>query len=411
MMTHFRKSGAVSSTLLFAGSQLLFAAVSVTMLWRGAPAPVETLPPWVSTPHQVTLAYDLPQAITDDQLLEVLHALRPRLNHPKPKINYVDHALRFWGPSATFNDPACLSGTEMFRILADQKTFHERWGIDEPAFVRWGEFGPEFRTGDGNASASHVDHTLGTWAEIGAPLDQTIQFATADGPTGEGRKTTLREMLSAALHGFRLNQLEYEWTTVAAASYASGPTFFISQDGEQVTFDLLAERLMRQRLSQGVCFGNHRLYSLALLLQFDEQVGLFQQSETRAAVIEHLHEATARLVHSQAEGGYWDKNWPDPNLPVADDILSGPQARRLLATGHALEWWAIAPAEVHPPRETIIRAAQYLVHEVRSMEPDTITDNYTFLTHVGRALSLWRGKFPHELCDQINQRYPAAATP
>ncbi|MEX0794173.1 MAG: hypothetical protein WD045_13640 [Pirellulaceae bacterium] len=410
-MTHLRKSGAVSSTVLFAGSQLLFVAVSTAMLWRGAPAPVDSLPPWTVRPHQVTLAYDLPEAITDDQLLEVLHALRPRLNHPQPKINHVDHALRFWGPTATFTDPACLSGAEMFRILADQKTFHERWGTAEPAFIRWGEFGPEFRTGEGSASASHVDHTLGTWSEIGAPLDQTIRFAVAADEAGSDGQTTLREMLSAALRGFRVNQLEYEWTTVAAASYATGPTFFLSQDGERVTFDLLAERLMRQGFNEGVCFGNHRLYSLALLLQFDEQVGLFQESATRDAVTQHLSEATARLVNSQAEDGSWDKNWPDPSLPVADDLQLSPQARRLLATGHALEWWAIAPAEVHPPRETIIRAAQFLVHEVRGMEPATIDDNYTFLTHVGRALSLWRGKFPHQLCDQINQRYPAAATP
>lgn len=279
----------------------------------------------------------------------------------------------------------------MVALLTDQRAFRAAWGEGTSPLLQQGEFGPGFRTQQGEASASHVDHTLGTLAEIGLTLDHPVVLEAEADPI------PLKDLLVAAMRDFRVNQKEYEWTTVAAASYATGPTHWISQDGEIVTFDLLATRLMRQEWNVGVCYGNHRLYSLAMLLQLDEEVGLFQQPETRAQVLAHLNEATARLVASQASAGYWDENWPDATRPAQEAEIGGPLSRRVLATGHALEWWAIAPAEVLPPRETIVRGAQWLVAEIERMEPATVQENYTFLTHVGRALALWRGQFPEQL--------------
>jgi hypothetical protein len=52
----------------------------------------------------------------------------------------------------------------------------------------------------------------------------------------------------------------------------------------------------------------------------------------------------------------------------------------------------MAPRESHPPRDTLVRAGQWLVATIEEMSDDTIAANYTFLSHAGRALALWRGK-------------------
>ena len=77
------------------------------------------------------------------------------------------------------------------------------------------------------------------------------------------------------------------------------------------------------------------------------------------------------------------------------------QTRRLLATGHALEWWAMAPEELHPPREVMVRAGQWLAREIEVMDQETVLRNYTFLSHAGRALSLWRGGFPCQVLKRL----------
>lgn len=356
-----------------------------------------TLPPFRTAAERVGPRYDLPQLITDDQLRTVLVRLRPIFRHQEPKINHVDHALRFWGADAKFADPECLSGEEMRRLLTDMNVFHEYWGDASSELLVRGEMGWGVRTQQGFATSSHVDHTLATLAEIGTPLDFPIETSSAP--------LTLRDLLDGALRDFRLNQQEYEWTAVAAATYAVDDSAWISREGERVTFDQMALRLMRQQWVQGVCYGNHRLFSLTALLHLDEQVGLFQDATTRDKIIAHLTEATQRLLESQSEAGYWDQNWYNVARTPTDEGLSDPLSRRLLATGHALEWWAIAPEEVQPPREAKIRAGQWLAIEVEKMSDDAIRDNYTFLSHVGRALSLWRGAWPSEHwvrleCDQ-----------
>ena len=38
-----------------------------------------------------------------------------------------------------------------------------------------------------------------------------------------------------------------------------------------------------------------------------------------------------------------------------------------------------------------------MVRELEKMDEVTVRKNYTFLTHAGRSLAMWRGEFPHEL--------------
>lgn len=375
------------SAIIFLASQALVLPALIGLpFWRSAATtPAQSLPEFRSEPVVVAPLYNDERVITDEQLAAVLHKLRPQLAGEKPKINYVDHALRFWGAGAEFGDEKCLSGSQMREILTDHRVFSTVWKEGKPLLIA-SDKGVAVRVQEGLETSSHVDHTMATLAEVGTPLDYPI--ITADG------NAAYRDLLKQALLSFRLNQQEYEWTTLALALYAPTTETWVTREGQEVSFDRLADRIIREPLNKGVCFGNHRLYTLAILLRVDEQQQLFSP-QARQRVIDHLQQITTRLVQHQSEEGWWDSNWPDGS-PITGKQHMDDKARRLLATGHALEWWAMAPSELHPPRENLARAGQWLVREVEQMDAKRVQKDYTFLTHVGRALAIWRGKEPAE---------------
>ncbi len=323
--------------------------------------------------------------ITDEQLVMVLKKLRFENQH-QPKINHVDHALRMWGLPARL-DERFLSGHQMLALLTEDGTYKACWGEKARPLVMLTATGPRYRTQEGSASSSHVDHTLATLAEVGLPLDYKI--ASRIGPI------EMRTIVERSLQQFSLNQREYEWTAILWGLYAADANSFRSIEGQEVTFDRLAKRIMRQQFGQGVCYGGHRLFSLVMLRRIDLDKTRLFSDETRSAVDAHLLEATRLLVASQSQEGYWDRTWPGE--PIGEIKALWEQGSRFLATSHAMEWWAMAPEHLLPPRETLIRAGQWMVVELEKMDEANVRKNYTFLTHAGRSLALWRGGFPHEL--------------
>jgi hypothetical protein len=348
------------------------------------------LPELRNDPIRIGPLYDRPEIVSDEQLRAVLEKLKPRFRHAKPKINFVDHALRCWGVEAVFDDPDALSGVELRELLVDHRQFELAWGKSEPPFLSTGPAGVRVRTRDGNATASHVDHTLACLAEVGTPLDYPVRT-----PSGE---TRLRAILMQSMHDFSLNQVEYEWSALAYALYLPPNDHFFTTEGQKVSFDLLAERIMRQRLSQGVCRGNHRLHALVVLLRVNDQHRILSP-DVRKQVIGYLQDVTRRFVENQHPDGFWDNAWPgserDGAAPSADSTLT-PLTSRLLVTGHVLEWWALAPTEILPADDVLIKAAQWLCRTIDDLSPNQIVANYTFLSHAGHALSLWRHRSPAE---------------
>lgn len=362
-----------------------------------------TLPVPRDEPVRVGPLYDDPQVVSDFQLKRVLQKLRPTLRGPRPKINNVDHALRFWGVEAVFDDPHCLSGVEMRELLLDHRQFASAWGEETPPFLISEPSGLRIRTQEGQAAASHVDHTLATLGEVGTPLDYPVIL-----PHGE---TSLRAVLEQSLRDFSLNQLEYEWSALAYALYLPHVNRWVSSEGQEITFDRLAERIMRQRLASGVCKGNHRLHALVMLLRVDEQQPILS-TDGRARVTAYLQDVTRRLVASQHPDGYWDETWPGrevEGLVPQGEQLGDPLSNRLLVTGHVLEWWSLAPAEILPPHAVLVGAGQWLAETVIGLTPGQVRANYTYLTHAGRALALWRGRFPAELSrEALPSKSPSA---
>lgn len=358
---------------------------------------VRVLPTPRVAPLVVAPRYNFPEIVADAQLQRTLHKLRPRLRHRNPQTNHVDHALRFWGVEAQFTDPECYSGMELRDVLLDYRLFKQAWDKGTKPLMVKTEFGIRPRLQTGLATASHEDHTLACLAETGTPLDFPVI-------TAAGEKT-VNDLYQDAFQSFSLNQTEYEWSTLAFALYSPTNKSWFTREGQLISFDDLADRIMRQQLTQGVCAGNHRLHTLAMMLRVDEQEPLLSAG-MREKITQHLRNVTDKLVANQEADGSWDTNW-DGSAKKEGGSLSS-LARHILATGHALEWWAFAPETVHPKREVLVKAAQWVVKTVDGMSDSEIAKNYTFLSHAGRSLALWRGKFPA----QVYQAPPVeSATP
>lgn len=391
-----RAAKTTSTWIVFLVAQVVFVCVAVSSTAGRLKEWKPKLPTLRSEPAHVRPLYDEPLVVSDEQLMTVLNKLRPSLRGEQPKINHVDHALRFWGLESEFADPNCLSGNEMRELLLDHQQFVAAWGDEAEPLLIDRRGGIAVRTQEGLATASHVDHTLATVAEIGTPVHYPVRTARGI--------ATVRRMIDQTLARFSLNQLEYEWSTLAFALYLEPTQAWTSSEGQEITFDRLADRIMRQRLNQGVCMGNHRLHTLVMLLRVDEQTPILSEAG-RDRIMAHLKDVTRRFVASQHVTGYWTRNWPDASPPAADDDST--LQDRILASGHVLEWWALAPEELLPPRETLVRGGQWLSHTISELDEHKVRDYYTFLTHAGRALALWRGHFPHELAGQLPYQQPS----
>jgi hypothetical protein len=386
---------------------ILFVIAGSAIGWTARTTPRLSAPNLNSEPRVVGPLHDYPFVVSDEQLELVLEKIKPSFQKQPPKTNFVDHALRLWGVDVEFGDDA-IDGRVLRELLVNDQVFDEVWGKSELPLLMPNENGIAVRTQEGRSTVSHVDHLLGSLAEVGTPLDFPIVVRQGD---NKKSKATMFDLIEHATNSFRLNQKEYEWTTLALAFYAADAQPWVTQEGQEVDFNRLAKRLMRQLQPQGVCYGQHRVYTLVVLLRINEQIktqseakldGLLDD-ETRVEVVDYLKSLTKALYENQSEDGSWDGNWADTSIPVRDPETNE-LSRQILATGHALEWWAMAPKDLHPPRETIVRAGQWLAREIGSMDDRSVEKNYTFLTHAARALALWRGKFPAEHFERFKQR-------
>jgi hypothetical protein len=379
--------------ILFAVAQLIIISgivTAATIHWRERQAS-RALPPLREQAITLGPLYDHPWMASDEQLEATLRKLYPRLRGPEPKINYVDHAYRIWGPNAVFDDPEALSGVEMRDVLLNHERFAKVWPRT-PSFLqqnkedRWC-----IRTKEGAATASHTDHTLASISETGILRDYPVI-------TSAGR-TTFAELVETSLSEFSVDQMEYEWSILTYALFIPPTTTWITSEGQQVTFDVLAERLMREMLPNGVCFGHHRVAALVTMLRIDSEVTSILSPFTRQRIVKYLTVISQQLVKTQHPYGYWDEGWigTKPQVKEGEEAIAGDELKnRIIATGHILEWLAWAPEEVHPPRETLTRAAQWVVRAIEQQEISEIKESFAFPTHAANALALWRKTTPTE---------------
>jgi hypothetical protein len=131
-----------------------------------------------------------------------------------------------------------------------------------------------------------------------------------------------------------------------------------------------------------------------VLIRLDDEYDILSD-EARQIAWTHLEDMRDRISASQWEDGRWPSNWPDGAAAVEDPI-DEELFKQVIATGHHLEWLAIAPKELHPSEEHIQKAIDWCITTTLSKTHEEIAGHYTFYSHIANALALWRGTRPAE---------------
>lgn len=341
------------------------------------------------SPLTVTPLYDrddMPAIVSEDEAAYVLKRIRPKFERKGLRPNLVEHALRTWGVGARFTDPAVMSGEDLAAFLTDHGRFIDSWGRAEEPLLQVRPEGIAVRYGRTHSGSVHHDHWLASLTEAGVTLDTPV--------FGPGRRDdSIDTVLREALRDFKLDEREAEWTAMAFGLWLPPTHEWIGAGGRKFSFDLLASRLMRGECETGVCVGTHRVYSLVLLLRLDDQFPEVLSEATRAEVNAHLEQVRDWIRVAQFPDGHWPGNWPQGADAVAhprEDKLS----TQIIATGHHLEWQAIAPAHLRLSDQQNRKAVEWLLTTMRGHSNAQILQNYTFYTHVGNAFALWRKTRP-----------------
>jgi hypothetical protein len=364
--------------------------------------------PASKTPARIGPLYDWPEVATDEQLRVVLERMQPpaAINSNKWL-----HALRLWGPKAEFApippvaadkpSPQRPSGRELLAYFLDDNAFRARNGETVPPLFRIGPDGIEAREvtfGDkfNGTAAAHRDDVLATFAESNVPLDTPL--VTRDGTT------TVEQLLRDTYSRYHPHQHEYEWSIISYLRYLYPQDLPTNRYGERIRLADMVDEIVDAPLLHGICAGLHRMEAAVLLWRLDEQHHALPPA-ARAKLANHLLRVRQILTQSQQVEGMWTRAWPDGAAAAKKD--KGNRYDQLLATGHVLEYLALAPQEFQPPRESIVRAGQWLARAVAEEDPATLEKNYGPFTHAARALSLWRKQEAWDAWQRLNG--PAAS--
>ncbi len=353
-------------------------------------------------PLRIEPLYNDPTVVSDAELRDVLDKVKPRFKADKLSPNHVEHAVRAWGATIRFGEPDVMDGPDLVEFLTDYGRQLSSWrGVEqaEPLLIERPD-GIDVSWGKKPGESVHHDHWLACLSEAGASLDTPIF-----GPSRRG--DTLEDALEEALRDFDPNEKETEWSVMTFGLWLPPDhKAWTNREGRRIDFDLLAETEMRGAKRFGVCGGMHRVYSLMVLLRLDDDYKILSPA-VREGVYDHLRGVRDAITLSQNEDGRWRSDWPNGAAARANPI-DEPLYRQVIATGHQLEWLAIAYPDLHPDREVIRRAADWVIETTRETPQDQLLGQYTFFSHVGNALALWRKTHPTEAWPKLKAGEPLA---
>lgn len=371
----------------------VYRLVMATVAPNGVPMELPRNEPWT-----VSAEFREPRVCSDEQLAQVLERVKP----PKEGLttNHIVHALRLWGDQADFGDPAIPSGRVMRDYLLDDRVFQSLAGPKSPPLFFRGKNGLDVRSYDDAArfqqtSSYHTDDILATLAESGVPLDAAIRLR-------DGEEATVADLLDGARQRFYLDRLEYEWSIIAFTRYGHPLHPWRNKYGEKIDIEGLVKELTDKPAELGPCDGLHRLEALAVLYRIDQQAPALSL-RVKHRMLSYMKRVSDQLARSQSVEGYWASGWSRVESKVQSrgtreaglSKVSQPTLHdKLLVTGHHLEWLALAPEEVQPPRETIVRAGQWLTRTLLEMDARQLHNAYGPYSHAARALCLWKGVEP-----------------
>jgi hypothetical protein len=315
---------------------------------------------------------DSPEAVCINRLLQ----------EPLPGATNVScccHLLRLYGlepiPHSRF-----ASGRDVVAALTDHKLSATLFG--EPIFFQT-RSGIRYRDPDIQrivTGENHRDICLATFAELGLPL--TTPMTTPSG------SFSLRDLLRDSTDSFDINQDELAWTAIAYALDLAPQGGWANRDGESFTFDDLANALLRKPLQNASCGGTHLLYAMTVLWRVDCSRPHLSES-VRNALAQRLRQSVTAAVAAQHKEGYWILDWhamdkEKPEMPRIRprDTLD----RRLLATGHLLEWLELLPEQFQPPKDVYRRAARWLSAVLADGFRVTTSDSFCPPVHAACAV-------------------------
>jgi len=359
------------------------------------PPRTDSVMPPRNVPAVIPPRYNEPRLCTDQQLVQVLDRVKPPAS--PANTNNMVHALRLWGKDADFGDDKIPSGPEMLGYFLHDAVFQKWAGHGTPPLFFVGEDGIQPRIFDDGGkfratSSFHPDDLLATLAETGTPLDAPLHL--------RGREARLGDLLNDSLRRFHLDRLEYEWSTISYVRYLYPLKDWRNKYGERISVDALVKELMDKAPEAGPCDGLHRLEALVLLHRVDDAAMAAGQKSIlskrdRRQMLGYMQRTSELLVAAQSPEGYWARQW-SRGTPSESQDKKVTLHDKLLVTGHHLEWLALAPEEVQPPRENIVRAGQWLTRTLLEIDQQTLTDSYGPYSHAARALCLWRSVEPYE---------------
>jgi hypothetical protein len=338
---------------------------------------------WRCMPLRVPPVPYIEGTISHDDLRRVALALVPRWT--VPKVATVLHAVRLWGLRSHFSDdpPAVrsrsriLSGMEMVQLGLDDRFLHESLVAAESILYRTPS-GIAVKYGD-TSNLGHCDQLLEVAAEIGLAAESPVH------PSG-GQAGTLNDVIRDSLRSFVIDQ-ELEFTAIAYSRWLPPEDHWTNRFGESTTFDQLAEALLKRPIGQGACYATHVPYALVSILRANDSHRIIS-SATTERIEKRLRDLSGLLERSQAENGGWFADWAESARASSKNPPDGLEC--IYVTGHQLEWIALAPDRVRPPRKTVAKAARLLTELILQDDATTLSnsDNYAPFSHAARALML-----------------------
>ena len=338
-------------------------------------------------PLRIEPLYDDPDVVSDEELAMALWKIRPKFEKKHRRPNHVEHALRAWGQDATFPDPEVMSGTEMRDLLLNHEVYAASWEDEGGPLLSDRPLCIDVRWGSDRSISIHHDHCLACLSEAGVSLNQAVVSPFR-------RDATFAYLLQEAVRDLQQDERETEWSAQTLALWLPPVKRWRNYNGRVLSFDLLAKRLVRSHKRIGVCLGLHRVYSLMVMLRVDDEYDILSDpvSQQAYAFLENVRDL---ISASQHEDGRWPSNWHE-GADALKKPSGDPAHYDAIATGHLLEWLSIAPKELHPPREDIVRAAKWAIKDISQREQEQIRLYYTFYSHVGNTLAFWRKTTPSE---------------
>jgi hypothetical protein len=314
--------------------------------------------------------------IDEAKLNKILCLAEPRWK--APKVNYVLHALRLWGLGSRFDlnrdHLGEFDGEQMLSTLLDEHEA-EQCGVGPVPFLSESRFGVDVIIGDGGGVA-HQDQYLKVMGELGLPSTTSILLRG-------GRATNLASVIRNSLAKFDIRQ-ELEFTAVAYARWLPPTRRWKDKDGGVHSLDEIALALMKKPLGKTVCCGAHTPYAIINLLRVNEVAPCLEPA-TVAEAEAYMKNVSRLLAKNQHKSGAWTSHWAE-SAETSKAMRWGFEA--IWATGHHLEWIALARPDLRPDVSVIGRAEIALGDLLLKHTYQTASNSYPQFSHACRALAL-----------------------